>query len=300
VNRLNSFSHSFGRLTLAVLIASGIAGQLAGQLLGQPAGQGAAPTAEAVEPGEAEGKQESGQAETAAKTPWIPMTGQWKVCQFGGEGDVRVKDGLITMDYGSPLTGVVWRGPVQPANANANANANADAGGESAESPRAAADKENASAAASEKKTQPLPRDNYELRWECRRLRGFDFLCAFTFPVADQYASFVMGGWGGGITGVSSIDGYDASDNQTTMFKAFDNDQWYRARVRVEEAQISAWVDGTQLFVHPRQGHQFDIRFEMDPCTPYGIANYECDSQIRNIQIRRLHPSELVSTDDEP
>ena len=105
-----------------------------------------------------------------------------------------------------------------------------------------------------------------------------------------------MGGWGGGITGISSIDGQDASDNDTTMFLAFDNDKWYGARVRVDQEEITVWVDGTELFAQPRKDYDFDIRFEMDPCTPMGIANFECDSQIRNIQIRRLHSSEIPSS----
>ena len=120
-------------------------------------------------------------------------------------------------------------------------------------------------------------------------------MCAISFPVSDKQASLVMGGWGGGITGISSIDGRDASDNDTTMFKAFDNDKWYSAKVRVDQKAITVWIDGTELFSHPRKDYDFDIRFEMDPCTPLGIANYECDSQIRKIQIRRLHESEIPS-----
>jgi hypothetical protein len=210
--------------------------------------------------------------DTASKTPWVSLTGQWKACQFGGEGDVTIADGVIKMEYGDPITGVRWEGPFD---------------GDQ--------EKSEKGAGATASKIKPLPKDNYELRWECRRDRGYDFMCAFTFPIADQQASFVMGGWGGGITGISSIDGRDASDNETTMFKAFDNDKWYSARVRVDQKAITVWVDGTELFSQPRKGSDFDIRFEMDPCTPLGIANFESDSQIRKIQIRRLHESEIPS-----
>lgn len=228
---------------------------------------------------------DKGSAETkklndkAAKTPWISLTGQWKACEFGGDGDVTFKDGVIKMDYGDPITGVRWEGPFDSDKKNSDEKQG---------------DKKTA---ATKKSNRSLPRDNYEIRWQCRRDRGFDFLCAFTFPVADKYASLVMGGWGGGITGISSIDGQDASDNDTTMFLAFDNDQWYSARVRVDQAMITVWVDGTKLFDHPRKGYEFDIRFEMDPCTPLGIANFESDSQIRNIQIRRLHRSEIPTNE---
>ncbi|QDV43693.1 hypothetical protein Enr13x_35500 [Stieleria neptunia] len=209
-------------------------------------------------------------ADKSEKTPWISLTGHWKACQFGGEGDVIIKDDVIKLEHGDPLTGVVWTGPFEGDAAKTGAN-------------------EPASDSA-----QPLPRDNYEVRWECRRNSGYDFLCAFTVPVADQYISLVMGGWGGGITGISSIDGRDASDNETTMFMSYDDKKWYSARLRVETTKITVWVDGKELFSHPRADHEFDIRFEMDPCTPMGIANFECDSQIRNVQLRRLHASEIA------
>lgn len=207
-------------------------------------------------------------SEPAEKTPWISLLGDWKACQFGGDGEITIKDGLIKMEYGDPLTGVKWDGPFE---------------GDPSDGAKAS-------------KSKPLPRDNYELRWECRRDKGFDFLCAFTFPIADQHASLVMGGWGGGITGISSIDGQDASDNDTTMFKNYDDKTWYKARVRVETEKITVWIDGKEMFDQPRKNHQFDIRFEMDPCTPLGIANFECDSQIRKIQIRRLDPAEISSS----
>ena len=208
------------------------------------------------------------------KTPWRSLAKHWKACQFGGEGEVKIKEGVVTMLYGDPLTGVRWEGPFE-GDKDKNKNAKDSV----------------------KKDVAPLPRDNYELRWECCRDDGFDFMCAFTFPVDKGHASLVMGGWGGGITGISSIDGQDASDNETTMFKAFENDQWYKTRVRVEKAKITVWIDGTLMFEQPRADRDFDIRFEMDPCTPLGIANFECDSRVKNIQIRKLHPSELAKAE---
>jgi len=38
--------------------------------------------------------------------------GQWKVTDFGGQGDVYVKDGAIYMEMGSYTTGITWTGPV--------------------------------------------------------------------------------------------------------------------------------------------------------------------------------------------
>jgi len=38
--------------------------------------------------------------------------GQWKITDFGGQGDVYVKDGAIYMEMGNDMTGVTWTGPV--------------------------------------------------------------------------------------------------------------------------------------------------------------------------------------------
>ena len=38
--------------------------------------------------------------------------GLWKVTDFGGQGDVYVKDGAIYMEMGSYTTGITWSGPV--------------------------------------------------------------------------------------------------------------------------------------------------------------------------------------------
>ncbi|MCC9601949.1 DUF1080 domain-containing protein [Stieleria sp. JC731] len=214
------------------------------------------------------------EADSNAKKDWISLNDHWKKCEFGGDGEITIKDGHIRMEFGQPLTGVRWGGPFE---------------GEKDAKP-------------SESQTsdvKALPRNNYEVRWECRRDRGVDFVCAMTFPVGKEVASLVMGGWGGGVTGISSIDGHDASDNETTMFKAYDDERWYKARVRVEDVQITVWIDDIKMFDVPRKDRKFDIRFEMDPCTPLGIANFECDSQFRNIAIRRLKPSELAKEDSD-
>ncbi len=34
---------------------------------------------------------------------------QWKVTNFGGEGDVSLKDDILTLKTGVPLTGITWQ-----------------------------------------------------------------------------------------------------------------------------------------------------------------------------------------------
>ncbi len=140
-----------------------------------------------------------------------------------------------------------------------------------------------------------FPKDNYEVEIEARRTDGFDFFCALTFPVAETHCTLVLGGWGGGVTGLSNIDGYDASDNETTQFRAYDDDKWFRVRVRVDTKHITCWIDDKEIIQQEREGHEFGIRFEMDPCVPLGVAAYQCDAEYRNLRWRPLNQSSSTS-----
>ena len=59
--------------------------------------------------------------------------------------------------------------------------------------------------------TEDFPKIDYEISLEAMRVDGSDFFCGLTFPVGDKPCSFIVGGWGGGVVGLSSIDGSDAS-----------------------------------------------------------------------------------------
>ena len=58
-----------------------------------------------------------------------------------------------------------------------------------------------------------FPRSNYEVRLEAVRVDGSDFFAGITFPVRKEHCTWIIGGWGGGVVGLSSIDGFDASEN---------------------------------------------------------------------------------------
>lgn len=133
-----------------------------------------------------------------------------------------------------------------------------------------------------------IPRENFEIQLEARRTSGFDFFCGLTFPIGEGHASLILGGWAGGIAGLSSIDGEDASDNATKRLMHFDNDRWYPVRVRVDAERVQAWVDDQRIVDQPRGDHQFDIRAEMDPSLPLGMAAFQCDAELRNFRWRKL------------
>ena len=65
-------------------------------------------------------------------------------------------------------------------------------------------------------------RMNYEIEWEAMRVDGNDFFAAMSFPVKDDYVTFIPSGWGGSVGGISSVDGHDASENETSSFLPLD------------------------------------------------------------------------------
>jgi hypothetical protein len=136
--------------------------------------------------------------------------------------------------------------------------------------------------------TGEVVRNNYELSLEGMKLDGSDFFCTTTFPVGGDPCSLVVGGWGGGVVGLSNVDFHDASNNPTMKIMSFKEGQWYRVRIRVTDAAIEAWIDDEQAVNQPRKGRQFGIRSECDLCCPLGICTWATKGAVRNIRVRSL------------
>jgi len=134
-----------------------------------------------------------------------------------------------------------------------------------------------------------LPRLNYELSLDAMKLAGSDFFCGLTFPVGDSAVTFVVGGWGGMVTGISCVDNYDASDNETSTAKEYQANRWYRIKVRVTPGRLEAWVDEDQVVNLETAGRKLDLRFgDIRHSLPLGIAAYETRAALRNISLKRL------------
>lgn len=134
-----------------------------------------------------------------------------------------------------------------------------------------------------------LPRINYEITLEAMKLEGGDFFCGLTFPVRDTACTFIVGGWGGTVVGLSSIDFLDASENDTTQGGHFEHHRWYRIRVRVTDGRIEAWIDREKLVDLATKDRKISLRFgDIDKSLPLGIATYQVRAAIRDIRLRRL------------
>ena len=136
--------------------------------------------------------------------------------------------------------------------------------------------------------TGDFPRTDFELELDARRDDGFDFFCGLTFPVGEGVCSLIVGGWGGTIVGLSSVDGYDAAENDTTTAGDFESDQWYTIRVRVTSKTIVCFIDDEKVVEQERDGHTFDVRAEMLPSCPVGVATYATEASFRNIRWRTI------------
>jgi hypothetical protein len=132
---------------------------------------------------------------------------------------------------------------------------------------------------------------NYEIALEAMRVEGSDFFCGLTFPAGDSYCSLILGGWGGQITGISSINGDDASDNMTTKVINFDAERWYRVKVRVTGARIEAWLDDEKIVDLDTEGLKITIRYgDIEMSEPLGIATWKTTGAVREIKIRQIEP----------
>jgi len=138
-----------------------------------------------------------------------------------------------------------------------------------------------------------FPKMNYEVSLESKRIDGRDFFCTTTFPVGDSFCSFVVGGWGGSVTGLSSIDGIDASENQTGQGIEYKNDQWYKIRIRVTDKRVETWIDKEQTVDLDTSDVKLGIRIECNVSTPFGIASYDTVGAVKDIKVRNLSAAEI-------
>jgi len=133
-----------------------------------------------------------------------------------------------------------------------------------------------------------LPTTNYEIALQAMRVSGSDFFAGVTFPVADSFCSLILGGWGGSVVGLSSINGMDASENETSQSMTFEQGRWYSIRIRVTPAKIEAWLDDRQIVDVGLEGNKVTTRIEVAPSEPLGVASWRTTAALRDLRLRRL------------
>jgi hypothetical protein len=137
--------------------------------------------------------------------------------------------------------------------------------------------------------TNKVPTMNYEVALDAMRVSGSDFFCGLTVPVNDSFCSFIVGGWGGSVVGISSLDGLDASENETSKVLDFQEGKWYRIRLRITDCRIEAWIDQEKVADAPTAGKRISLRRgDIELSKPFGIASWQTTAALREIKMRRL------------
>jgi hypothetical protein len=137
--------------------------------------------------------------------------------------------------------------------------------------------------------TNETPKMNYEVALDATRIMGSDFFCGLTVPVGDSHCSLILGGWGGSLIGISSLDGMDASENETTKFMDFETGRWYRIRLRVTANHLQAWIDDEKLVDVDTADRKISVRAgEIELSRPFGISCWQTMAALREIKIRKV------------
>ena len=133
---------------------------------------------------------------------------------------------------------------------------------------------------------------NYEVSLEAMRRSGGDFFIGLTLPVGTNACTVIIGGWGGGVCGISSIDYIDASESPYSEGLALKNEKWYKLCVRVTERCFEVQLDGDLYAVKIpfKDTRCFSLRpgYDIGNTLPLGLSTYETHALWRNIRIRSL------------
>jgi hypothetical protein len=141
--------------------------------------------------------------------------------------------------------------------------------------------------------TNEIPKADYEVALEAMRVAGSDFFCGLTFPASDSFCTLIVGGWGGAVVGLSSLDDLDASENETTQFIDFETGRWYRILVRVTQKKIEAWIEQKKVVDAGISGRKISLRpGDIKLSKPFGLASWRTTAALREIKIRKVDASE--------
>jgi hypothetical protein len=136
-----------------------------------------------------------------------------------------------------------------------------------------------------------VPIAPFELELKAKRVNGTDFFCAVTFPArgVEECVTLIVGGWGGSLVGISSIDGKDASENDAQKIHIFEADVWYQVRLVRDGEKLMVWIDGEKLIDIDTTGKILSLRQGgIEECAPFGLATWQTTARIKDIRWRGL------------
>jgi hypothetical protein len=137
--------------------------------------------------------------------------------------------------------------------------------------------------------TGKFPTTEYEIRFQAKKIRGGDFFASLTFPFGASWGTLVVGGWGGDIIGISSIDNWDASENETRNYYQFEDNRWYSFVLRVTPERIDVSIDDDPKIQLAVSGRHISLRpGPTDLTKPLGFFSYNTAGALRRIEYRSV------------
>ena len=133
-----------------------------------------------------------------------------------------------------------------------------------------------------------VPKINYELTYQARRVEGNDFFGLAVIPYKDKSFGFVLGGWGGTLCGFSRLDGYSADENSSAFTYNFKNNVWYDVKLKITEKELVVYINGEKMKSVDMEDREVSNRMEVEPVEPFGFATWYTTAEIRNIVIRKI------------
>lgn len=132
-----------------------------------------------------------------------------------------------------------------------------------------------------------LPNSDYIIYYEAKRVEGYDIFAGLSFPCGDSYASLIIGGWGGIVNGLSCINGYDASENETTQHFSVRDNEWLPIELYVTTERIRAVLKNDVLFDVSTKGKNIHLRGGLLD-TGFTLWTYLTTGEIKNLRIKKL------------
>ena len=79
---------------------------------------------------------------------------------------------------------------------------------------------------------------------------------------------------------------------------SFENNKWYRVRLRITPDKIEALLDDEVLVNINVKGRQVDIRIEVELSQPLGIATWQTAGAVRDIVVKPVTGGPLLPEDE--